>query len=456
MTVQLRPYQTDAIEAVRGEMRKGHLRVVLVAPTGSGKTVIGSEVARAANAKGSRVLWLAHRTELVNQSCCALERLGLDVGAVAADAAWQPRPEALVQVASIQTLLARNVRPPADLLIWDECHHASEAAEEWAKILEDYKDVRALGLTATPERGDGSGLAPLFTGLAVAATVRWLTEQGFLVPCEIARPDAVLEPGHIAQHPLAAYKQHAPGQQGFLFAPSVEEAERYAEEFTAAGIRTVCVHAKTKRDLRDAAIAAFRYGAVRLLSNVFVFTEGVDLPMASACILARGASTAGSYLQMVGRVLRTHPGKKRATLIDLRGISHIHGPPEDERVYSLDGRGISRAEAKCKVCGGLIVEYPCPQCGYAPEAGEGEDAHTEIDGVSVNKFQRKLQESPQQREETLERWIVAALMKGHNPKTACYRYKGCYGEWPPAFERCLARAELRANALQVHRGGRIA
>ena len=427
----LRPYQLAAIESVRGEMRAGHRRVVLVSPTGSGKTRMGSEVVRQAVAKGSRVLWLAHRTELIDQTCATLAEFGLHVGAVAARSAWEIAPEAPVQVASIQTLLARDVRPPAQLLIWDECHHASEAAEEWARILDAYTETHALGLTATPERGDGSGLAPLFTGLAVAVSVRELTEMGHLVPCEWVKPDTVLEPGHIAQHPLEAYKESAPGQQGFLFAPTVAEAQRYADEFTAAGVRAVCIHAKTKPDERAAALEGFRAGKVRILSNVYVFTEGTDLPMASVCILARGASTAGIYLQMVGRVLRPHPGKTRATLIDLRGVGWLHGLPEDERIYSLEGKGIVRAEAKCKVCGSLLTGYPCASCGYAPEGGEGEQSESAIDNVRLTKYARMIAQGPAQRWDTCVRWCRAAQLKGHKLTSVRYKWRHVYGEELP-------------------------
>jgi DNA repair protein RadD len=438
----LRAYQLSAIASAREQFRH-HRRVVLVSPTGSGKTRMGAEVVRLAVAKGSRVLWLAHRTELIDQTCATLSELGLTVGAVAARTAWEIAPAAPVQVASIQTLLARDIRPPAQLLIWDECHHASESAEEWAKILDAYKETHALGLTATPERGDGSGLAPLFTGLAVATSVRRLTEMGHLVPCEVARPDAVLEPKHIAQHPLAAYRAHANGQQGFLFARSVEEAEAYAAAFTADGVRAVCVSAKTKPADRSTALAAFRSGHVRILCNVYVFTEGTDLPMAQCCILARGASTPGIFLQMVGRVLRPHPGKKSATLIDLRGISHLHGMPEDERVYSLDGRGIALAGRVCKVCGQPLIEYPCAGCGYAPEAGEGdEDEGSVVDDAPINKYARKIAEGPEQRHETAVRWIRAAILKGHNPKAIFFKWHAVYQERlsPHAYMRALREA----------------
>lgn len=244
--IDLRDYQQAAVTRVRDAMRAGGKRVVLVLPTGAGKTRTGSAIVERAVARGSRVVWLAHRTELIEQTAKTLHDFGLPVGVVAASSAWPIDPSAPVQVCSVQTLLAREHRPPADLLVWDECHHASESAPTWAALLAAYPEVRTLGLTATPERGDGSGLAPLFDQLVVGVTVRDLTEQGHLVPCEVSRPGRLLKPGELARDPLEAYRADANGMQGFLFAKSVEEAQRYAEQFTAAGVRAVCVHAGTK------------------------------------------------------------------------------------------------------------------------------------------------------------------------------------------------------------------
>lgn len=423
----LRAYQLEAIELVRARMRGGKHRIVLVMPTGSGKTRTGAEIVRQAEAKGSRILWLAHRTELVDQTCKTLAEYNIDVGAISASSCWDYRPDAPVQVASIQTLLARDHRPPANLIIWDECHHASEGAEEWASLLDAYPGVRMLGLTATPERGDGAGLAPMFDDLVVGVSVRKLTEMGHLVPCEVIRPDKLLDRGHLAQPPLEAYRAHASGLQGFLFAKSVEEAEGCAREFTAAGVRSVAIHAKTPALERSAALQLFREGKIRILSNVYVFTEGTDLPMASVCILARGASTAGIYLQMAGRVLRPSPGKKQAILIDLRGVSNEHGPPEEDRVYKLEGRGISRAGATCKVCGSPLVAYPCSGCGYMPEAGDGPEGSVVVD-VPLVKFARKIAEGPAQRWETCVRWVRAAAAKGHKVSSVRYKWRAVYQE----------------------------
>lgn len=426
-------FQHEAIQLVRAKMREGHHRTVLVLPTGGGKTRTGAEIVRLAVEKAKRVIWLAHRTELIDQTCKTLAEYGLAIGAVAASSAWPIDIHAPVQVCSVQTLLARAHRPPADLIVWDECHHASDSAKEWVSLLEAYVGVPILGLTATPERGDGSGLAPTFTGLVVGATVRQLIALNAedpnvgLVPCELSRPDTLLQPNTIARHPLDAYREDTPGQQGFIFAKSVDEAQRFADEFCAAGIRAVCIHAKTPDAMRAAALDGFRAGNIKILSNVYIFTEGTDLPMASVCILARGASSAGIYLQMVGRVLRAHPSKRVATLIDLRGISWVHGPPEEDCVYSLDGKGITRAGATCKVCGAPLIAYPCTECDYAPDAGDGAITASEIANVPMVKYARKIAEGPQQRWETLVRWLRSYRMQGKNPKQVFWKWRAVYG-----------------------------
>jgi len=139
------------------------------------------------------------------------------------------------------------------------------------------------------------------------------------------------------------------GAQGFVFARTVAEAQEYATAFSAAGLATACVHAGTPEDERAHALAQFRSGRVRLLSNVYVMTEGVDLPAASVCLLAR-SNRIGRRLSPDGRrILRPALGKTSATLIDLPGISHESRLPEDERMFSLEARLFlwSFARAKC-------------------------------------------------------------------------------------------------------------
>ena len=451
-----RPYQIDAIAKVRAAFVEGARRVVLVVPTGGGKTHIASRVVQMGVERGKRWLWLAHRTELVGQACKALSEMGLDVGAVAAGSDWPEKPNAPVQVASIQTLLARTDRPPAHGIVWDECHHCAESAEEWSSLLQSYPNVRVLGLSAYPERSDGMGLAPLFDRLVVGVSVRKLIAEGYLVPCEIVRPSRWLKHGNVkgnplALEPLAAYRENTPDESCLLFARSIDEAERYAAEFTKAGYRAACVSQRTSESERRWAIESFKRGRIKVLCNVYVFTEGTDMPNASVCLMARGASSAGTVFQMVGRVLRPAPGKTHATWIDLQGVSYIYGVPEDERLFQLDGRAITLAkERTCPVCKRpWDGQPPCGHCGYAPSDEGADRGETTITHDPLEKYQRKILEGHGQRMETLRRWLVEHALNGHVPGRIIYKWKAVYGVelQREAYIRGLADCTHDPNAV---------
>jgi DNA repair protein RadD len=148
---ELRPYQRDVI-AEFDRTREHTRRIILVAPTGAGKTVIGAEIIRSFVRRAKSVLVLAHRREIIAQTSAKLHAAGVGHGII--QAGFQPRPLELVQVASIQTLWVRAMHtgsmhlPPIDLLAIDEAHHCP--ARTYRKIIEAYPNAILLGLTATP------------------------------------------------------------------------------------------------------------------------------------------------------------------------------------------------------------------------------------------------------------------------------------------------------------------
>jgi DNA repair protein RadD len=157
----LRPYESDVIERFHARVEAGARRIILVAPTGAGKTVIGAEIIRQKVRSDYRpVLVLAHRREIIGQTSRKLYAAGITHGII--QAGLPTRPLELVQIASIQTLWMRAMLresmdlPPAELLLIDEAHHCP--AETYQKIIKSYPNATLLGLTATPCRGDGRGL----------------------------------------------------------------------------------------------------------------------------------------------------------------------------------------------------------------------------------------------------------------------------------------------------------
>jgi DNA repair protein RadD len=156
----LRPYQTDVVAEIEKAIAAGHKRLLLVAPTGSGKTILFCEIIKRFVEQHKTVLAIAHRREIIQQTSAKLSANGVRHGII--QAGFDPRPMERVQVASIATLWVRCIRgnvmplPPADLLVIDEAHHTPAAT--YRRIIDAYPDAVVLGVTATPCRGDGRGL----------------------------------------------------------------------------------------------------------------------------------------------------------------------------------------------------------------------------------------------------------------------------------------------------------
>lgn len=372
MTI-LRPIQEAAIEGLRARVARGARRVLMVAPTGFGKTIVIAAVARGHLdcVADARVMVVVHRRELVRQTAAKLRAAGIErIGILQSDT--DTAEDARVVVASVQTLVSRGTRPRATMVIWDEAHHCPTAT--FRKIYVAYPDALHIGATATPMRADGKPLGDMFEAMVEGATVRQLTAAGLLVPSEVLAPGDLK--ASLSMHPVEAYQKHAPGRAAVVFATSVAHARELAEQYVSAGIRAACVDGETEHEIRDDVLARFEAGELDVITNCFVLTEGWDSPRAEVCILARAPEHVGTFLQMVGRVLRPREGKRIATVIDLRGCVHLNGLPDEDRRWSLTGRACLRTETmvalrRCTEC--LAVFRPakrCPRCGAEHTAVE--------------------------------------------------------------------------------------
>lgn len=355
--VILRDYQHEAVKATRAAWDRGMRRPAVVMPTGSGKTVPIAELTRLALDEGSagRVLILAHRDELLQQARDEVHSVAPDlrVGIVKGTSDQVGAP---VVVGSVQTLRheARRGRVRGvGLVIVDECHHAT--AESYTTILRHYgcldepsPNGRALavGFTATMSRGDGVGLGQVWQDVVYERDIRYMITRRFLVApkgirvrvedldlSKVRRSGGDYSEGQLGDALAAslaperivdAYGEHAAGRPTLLFVPTVEFAELMVERFTAAGVTARVVHGAQGVEERRRALADFKIGRVSVLVNCMVLTEGTNLPMASCVIIARPTTHVGLYVQMVGRVLRTHPGKRDAIVLDVVGVSARH------------------------------------------------------------------------------------------------------------------------------------
>lgn len=442
----------------RGYQDRAHRRVLeawerartvcLCAPTGSGKTAMGSMHVTDARAAGQRVLWLAHTRELIRQAC---DRIG---GAPICPG-MRPDPGNPVQVATVQTLLARGDRPPADLLVLDECHHYADTAPEFARVRQHYANVRTLGLTATPERLDGSPLGDVFAELVVAATYSELLNAGHLAECVVYAPPSDQAQSGWAMDPVEAYQRYAEGSPALVFLDRVPRCREWAAKFVDAGISAHVISAETPLDERAEALERFSRGSCRVLLNVACLTEGVDLPNARTVILGRAPSHASLYLQIVGRALRPHEDKPHALLIDLVDATSTHGYPTEDREYSLTGEAIQRSKtaalSTCLTCGAV---YPaarkCPQCGW--ERPERPPPTVRIYDVALERVYAGQATPAEAKEREWDRLRGLCERKGWSITWAVQQYKKLFHEAPPLTEDERRACYLALRQLGAERG----
>jgi DNA repair protein RadD len=391
MPPKLRIYQQNAIDNVRNAYRSGRTRPLLVLPTGGGKTVCFSHITAGAASKGKRVMILVHRQELLKQCSAALTDLGVPHGAISAQRT--PDPTQAVQIASVQTLVRRfdRVQVP-DLIIADEAHHA--VAGSWAKVIAQYPQARVLGVTATPCRLDGGNLGDVFDELIIGPQVSELMAAGFLCPVSYYAPSTVdlagvhtvagdynrrelnerVDRPTITGDAITHDRKLAHGLPCVVFCASVAHAENVCAQYVQAGYRArVLEGTMTDADRADA-VASLADGRITHLVTVDIVSEGFDLPVVTVCQMLRATQSLGLYLQQLGRVLRTHPGKQRAIVLDHVGNVLRHGFAEDVREWTLTGSMRSNRKAKdtgpkyrqCPTCYAVHPPAPvCPQCGTA-------------------------------------------------------------------------------------------
>lgn len=349
----LRPYQRDIANDTVRSLRK-YRSVMVQSSTGSGKTVVIVELINYFLSQGDSSMVIAHREELINQTAYKLRDKGLDVGVIMAGIMNDySRP---VQVASVQTLIRRQMPKGIKYIIVDEAHHILAAS--YKTIIANYPDAKIIGFTATPIRTNGAGFDDIFEHLIVGPQPQELIKQGFLLqPKYFAAPlradlssvkktagdynekalAAVMDKTSLTGDVVKEWHHRAYGKKTITFAVSIEHSKHIVERYKQAGIPAAHLDGGTPKEVRSRLFAEFTRGDITVLSNVGIATEGTDIPAIECVQMVRPTQSLSLYLQMGGRGLRPFQDQEHCIVLDHSNNIFAHGFLEQDRDWSLKG-----------------------------------------------------------------------------------------------------------------------
>jgi superfamily II DNA or RNA helicase len=398
--MMLRPRQALLVERSLAALGQ-HGNTLSIGPTGSGKTIMLSAVAGGILVEpDAKACILAHRDELTSQNQRKFGRVNPGISTSTFDAGekdWSGRATfAMVQTLTRKEHLDRM--PVLDLLVIDEAHHA--ISPSYQRIIDHAltrnPQTKIFGVTATPNRGDGKGLREVFSNVADQITLGELIASGHLVPprtfvidvgaqdalskvrrtatdFDMSEVAAILNKTLITDTVIAKWREKAGDRKTIVFCSTVAHAECVCNAFVAAGITAVLIHGELTETERRARLHAYESGAAQVVVNVAVLTEGYDFTPTACVILLRPSSYKSTFIQMVGRGLRTvdpaeFPGviKTDCIVLDFGTASLMHGVLEQE--VDLDGH-LQQGEAPTKDCPECEAVVPlacmeCPLCGH--------------------------------------------------------------------------------------------
>lgn len=376
--ITLRDYQNDAVNAIAKELRTEN-NALVIAPTGAGKTVIlGAAISRIRE-EHERVLVIQHTGELLSQNKKTVEIInpGVPTSIVKAE---DKDTSGIIIFASIQTLSRGDYLPqfldecPVDILVIDEAHHC--AAKTYVKVVRALRlrnpKLKIIGVTATPNRADKKHLSVIFNRACYSILLSYLIDSKLLVPPHtyhiVLSKDSIKEqekeeepaPGEsiaikdvvnfiksdesereIVMH----WQQKAHNRKTVAFCSTIYDALALEANFKATGIKSYHVNGCLEEKERERILKEFSEDeCASVLTNVSALGEGWDCPAVSCVILKRSYSQRSPYLQMIGRGLRTHPGKEDCIILDFGLSSERHGSLDEElqkeRAYTKRGPAI--------------------------------------------------------------------------------------------------------------------
>ncbi len=391
--IKLRKYQEETIASLRAQMVAGNKRLIMCAPTGAGKTVMFSYMAKAALAKGKRILIITDRIEILMQSGGTLKKFGINPVIIDPNYKEDTFLEN-IYIGMAQTLSRRISKveyqtffKSLDLIILDEAH--KQTFNGLQQHMGDHTIV--IGATATPLRIKNQiSLHKFYDKIVEEVTLGSLIKDGYLaVPKYFSTKVDLSKVGQskgdfdtkelgdmyseqqVYEGVIENYLDHSPGEKALIFASSVVSSEEIINEFCSKGIEAKHIDALTPKDERVAILKWFSETPGAIISNVGILTAGYDCPSVQVIILYRATMSLTLFLQMIGRGSRITETKKKFKILDFGNNIERHGLWHGERAWSL----VKKERKK-----GVPVFKECPKCGFmcpifAKECGDPECDH---------------------------------------------------------------------------------
>lgn len=472
--MELRKHQVLAVNLIKESIKRGNRRIMLAAPCSFGKTITAAHILKSTAEKGNGGMMVCDRIKLIQQSLEAFDRHGLDLGVIQG-IHERFNPSALIQIASVQTLSRRKDMPTAKVYIVDEAHIQSKYITD---MMGTYNNCIFIGLSATPY---SKGLGKYYQDIVVPITPRELLDQGYLCPVEYFvghsvdlsnvnsralptggsdfNPDdlstAIESDPVLSGDIIKNWIEHGNDSQTIAFSPSVKQSKWLAEQFTAVGIPAEHIDGYMDDDQRQYLYDGHDNGEFKILCCSRLLNTGYDAPAVGCLIDCFPTKSLISYVQRVGRIMRTYEGKDHAVYLDHAGNVTRHGRAEDIVPESLDDgtkqyneRSLTKdkqppKEKGCPDCYQVFVGIRC-QCGYEVPIRERleHDGTTLVNLSEMSAAQRRNHDqSEEDKRMFMSGLAFAGAMKGYNYGWAGHQYNDRYGEYR-RFDNLIQLSEV--------------
>ncbi len=466
----LRPHQAQSLDGLRDALRTGARRVVLQAPTGFGKTVVGAHIVAGVRQRSKRITFAVPSLGLVDQTVERLCENGLDLADIGVIQSDHPlkRPHAPIQVATAQTLTRREL-PITDVVVVDEAHLRFDVYDRW---MAESPEKIFVGLTATPW---AKGMGRTWQRLVKSISLMELIRQGYLSPFRVfapSHPDLTgvktiagdFHEGQLAERMnkpqlvadvVSTWIDKGEERPTLCFATGVKHARAIRDRFAEFGVGVAYVDADTPRTERDAIGRSLAAGHVKVVVNIGTLTTGIDWDV--RCIsLARPTKSEILFVQMIGRGLRTADGKSDLLIFDhsdthqrLGFVTDIDHDELDDGTPKKSVAGKAREKETplpscCPSCVALmpVGERVCGECGHVMPVREPvsvEDGTlTEFKGKGKPKRKKDaLAELP--KAEVYAQLLFVQAERGRSSGWVAHAYREIYDVWPRGMDQVLPK-----------------